>query len=38
MSPAVRGLILPGLCAAVALAILLGLGFWQLERLAWRKR
>ena len=37
MSPAVRGLILPGLCTAVALAILLGLGFWQLERLAWKE-
>ncbi len=37
MSPAVRGLVLPGICAAIALAILLGLGFWQLERLAWKE-
>ncbi len=37
MSPAARALILPGLCSSVALAILLGLGFWQLERLAWKE-
>jgi surfeit locus 1 family protein len=32
-----RGLVLPGILAALALAILLGLGFWQLERLAWKQ-
>jgi surfeit locus 1 family protein len=32
-----RALVLPGICAAIALAILLGLGFWQLERLAWKE-
>ncbi len=36
MTHALRGLILPGIVAALALAILLGLGFWQLERLAWK--
>lgn len=35
-SPA-RALLLPGVCALGALAILLGLGFWQLERLAWKE-
>ena len=37
MTAALRGLVLPGICAAVALAILLGLGFWQLDRLAWKE-
>ncbi len=37
VSPAWRGLLLPGSCAAVALAILIGLGFWQLERLSWKE-
>jgi surfeit locus 1 family protein len=37
VSPAWRGLLLPGICAAAALAILLGLGFWQLERLSWKE-
>jgi surfeit locus 1 family protein len=31
-----RGLVLPGLFAALGLVVLLGLGFWQLERLAWK--
>jgi surfeit locus 1 family protein len=34
--PRARGLLLPGLFAALGLAVLLGLGFWQLERLAWK--
>lgn len=32
-----RGLLLPGALAAAGLAILVGLGFWQLERLAWKE-
>ncbi|WP_230530599.1 SURF1 family protein [Microvirga roseola] len=32
-----RSLLLPGLAALVALAILIGLGTWQLERLAWKE-
>jgi surfeit locus 1 family protein len=32
-----RGLIIPSIVALVALAILLGLGFWQLERKAWKE-
>ncbi len=31
-----RGLILPGILSLGALAVLIGLGFWQLERLAWK--
>ncbi len=31
-----RGLILPALFSAVGIAILLKLGFWQLDRLAWK--
>ncbi|KAA2234104.1 SURF1 family protein [Salinarimonas soli] len=31
-----RSLLLPGLVALAALAVLLGLGTWQLERLAWK--
>jgi len=31
-----RGLLLPSLFALVALAVLLGLGAWQLDRLAWK--
>lgn len=31
-----RGLLLPTVFTAVALAILLGLGFWQLQRLVWK--
>jgi surfeit locus 1 family protein len=34
---AARGLLLPGLFAAVGFAILLGLGFWQLERRVWKE-
>jgi surfeit locus 1 family protein len=34
---ALRSLLLPGILAAIALAILLGLGFWQLERLEWKE-
>lgn len=37
MARALRGLILPGIFAAVAFAILLGFGFWQLERLEWKE-
>lgn len=37
MNAAARGLVLPGICAAVALAVLLGLGFWQLDRLEWKE-
>jgi surfeit locus 1 family protein len=33
----VRGLLWPGAAAFVALAILLALGFWQLERKAWKE-
>jgi len=32
-----RSLILPGLAALVALAILIGLGSWQLQRMAWKE-
>ena len=32
-----RHLLVPGLASLVALAILLGLGFWQLERKAWKE-
>ena len=32
-----RGLILPGICTALGVAFLLGLGFWQLDRLAWKQ-
>ena len=32
-----RGLLLPGAFAAVGLTVLAGLGFWQLERLAWKE-
>jgi surfeit locus 1 family protein len=31
-----RGLVLPALLAAIGFAILLALGFWQLERRAWK--
>lgn len=34
---ALRALLLPSLFAAIALAILLGLGFWQLDRLEWKE-
>lgn len=32
-----RQLLLPALCTLVALAILLGLGFWQIARLQWKE-
>jgi surfeit locus 1 family protein len=32
-----RRLLLPGALAAAGLAILVGLGFWQVERLAWKE-
>lgn len=32
-----RGLLLPGAFAAVGLAVLVGLGFWQLERRVWKE-
>jgi cytochrome oxidase assembly protein ShyY1 len=32
-----RGLLIPGLCTLFGLAVLLGLGFWQVERLAWKE-
>ena len=32
-----RGLLIPGLFVLVALAVLLALGFWQVERLAWKE-
>ena len=34
----IRVLLLPTIAAAVALAVLLNLGFWQLDRLAWKER
>lgn len=34
---AARGLLLPGLFAAIGFAILIGLGFWQLERRVWKE-
>ena len=36
MSPAARGLILPGVAAAIVTAILSSLGTWQIHRLAWK--
>ena len=36
MSPAARGLILPGIAAAIVTAILVSLGTWQVGRLAWK--
>ena len=32
-----RALIVPGLCALIALGVLCGLGVWQLQRLAWKE-
>jgi surfeit locus 1 family protein len=34
---AARGLILPGVLSALGIAVLLGLGFWQLERRVWKE-
>jgi surfeit locus 1 family protein len=36
VTPAARSLFLPGLFATVALVILLSLGTWQVQRLAWK--
>jgi surfeit locus 1 family protein len=36
MTPAARGLIVPAIAAAIVTAILLGLGTWQVRRLAWK--
>lgn len=36
MSPAARGLILPGVAAAIVTTILASLGTWQVSRLAWK--
>jgi surfeit locus 1 family protein len=32
-----RALVVPGLCTLVGLVVLCGLGFWQLQRLAWKE-
>ncbi|MFL5158294.1 MAG: SURF1 family cytochrome oxidase biogenesis protein, partial [Microvirga sp.] len=32
-----RSLVLPGLATLIALAILIGLGTWQLQRKAWKE-
>lgn len=37
MNASARALVWPAIVAALAFAILLGLGFWQLERLAWKE-
>lgn len=37
MAPPLRSLVLPGLAALAALAILLALGTWQLQRRAWKQ-
>lgn len=37
MNSDARSLILPGILTACAFAVLLALGFWQLERLAWKE-
>jgi surfeit locus 1 family protein len=34
---ALRGLILPGVLSLIALAVLIGLGNWQMRRLAWKE-
>lgn len=34
----VRGLVAPGIAAAVVCAILVGLGTWQVQRLAWKEK
>jgi surfeit locus 1 family protein len=34
---AIRGLILPGVLSVIALAILIALGTWQMQRLAWKE-
>ena len=35
---AIRGLILPGVLSVLALAVLIGLGNWQMQRLAWKEK
>lgn len=37
MAPATRRLIAPGIATLVVFAILIGLGVWQIERLAWKE-
>jgi surfeit locus 1 family protein len=37
-SQALRGLILPGVLSLIVFAILIALGTWQLQRLAWKER
>lgn len=37
VTPRRRGLLIPGLFACVGLAVLIGLGTWQLQRLAWKQ-
>ena len=37
MSSALRGLALPAILSALGIAVLLGLGFWQLERRVWKE-
>lgn len=32
-----RGLVLPAILSAIGIVVLLGFGFWQLERLAWKE-
>ena len=36
-APPRRGLVLPSVAAACAFAVLIGLGTWQVERLAWKE-
>jgi surfeit locus 1 family protein len=33
----VRGLVLPAILSLIGIAVLLGFGFWQLDRLAWKE-
>jgi surfeit locus 1 family protein len=37
MSTSWRRLVVPGIAAALAFAVLVSLGFWQLQRLAWKE-
>jgi surfeit locus 1 family protein len=37
IAKALRELLLPGILSIVGIAILMGFGFWQLERLAWKE-
>ena len=36
MSPSVRSLVAPALASLIGVAVLVGLGVWQLRRLAWK--